>query len=156
MFSASTGLHATEVFQATSNILEFRNKWADAFASAEVDALLFPSMPIPAFPHGMCEKLSLTVSYLFVASLLMWPSGSVPVTTVRSDEQRYYPKEELPADQRDGSVDLIEQVMHESAGMPVGLSVMAPAYRDETCLRIMKEVEKVSNFRKQPVAFKEP
>ena len=154
--AASEGLGAYDVYQIAADVLELRTKWAEAFAVANIDSLLYPAMPIPAFPHGMSEKLSAaTVSYLMLANLLTWPCGTVPVTTVRSDEQRYYDKSELPEDQRDSTANLMGKVLEDSAGMPIGLSIMTPPYRDETCLRVMKEVERVVRFKEEPLAYKE-
>ena len=38
----------------------------------------------------------------------------------------------------------------ESEGLPMSVAVMTPLWRDEECLRIMKEIERVAGFSKKP------
>ena len=76
------------------------------------------------------------------------------MTTVREDEQSYYSrsseKDYLPEHQRDRMAELADVIMKGSAGLPMSVSVMAPAFRDEACLRVMREVETVVQFTKRP------
>jgi len=147
------GLMAWELGELMADLQELRQEWALAFSHSGVDAVVFPALPIPAFRHFTSGQLSSSVSYIFLANLLMWPSGTVPVTTVREDEV-LYPVEDLPEDQRDAIAQMVEANIEGSAGMPISVSVMTPAYRDEECLRVMKEVEKVVQFNVKPQAFK--
>jgi Asp-tRNA(Asn)/Glu-tRNA(Gln) amidotransferase A subunit family amidase len=59
----------------------------------------------------------------------------------------------MPADQRDIISRIVAQVMQGSEGMPISVCVMSPSYRDETCLRVMKEIEKTIPFQEEPKAF---
>lgn len=94
----------------------------------------------------------MSVSYMFIANLLSWPCGALPITTVREDEQ-HYRREDLPKDQRDVMSVYAAQEMKGSAGLPMSISIMAPAFEDEKCLRVMKEIEKGVNFECRPTAF---
>jgi Asp-tRNA(Asn)/Glu-tRNA(Gln) amidotransferase A subunit family amidase len=38
--------------------------------------------------------------------------------------------------------------------MPIGVSIMAPAFQDEKCLGVMKQVERLVNFHGKPEAYK--
>jgi Asp-tRNA(Asn)/Glu-tRNA(Gln) amidotransferase A subunit family amidase len=91
---------------------------------------------------------------MFLANMLLWPAGVVPVTLVQEEEQ-VYPKGELPENQRDYLADLAAIVMHGSAGLPMSVAVMTPAFQDEKCLSVMKEVERVIGFSARPTAYKE-
>ena len=146
-----SGISVREFWEKTADLAELRSKWADAMKN--YDAVIFPAMPIPAMKHGTSGELTGCVSYMFPASLLDWPSGAMPVTTVRPDEA-CYPMEELPETQRDHLAKLVQKTMEGSAGLPISVSVMSPAFRDETCLRVMREVERVVNFRVRPQAYK--
>jgi Asp-tRNA(Asn)/Glu-tRNA(Gln) amidotransferase A subunit family amidase len=70
------------------------------------------------------------------------------VTTVRQDELFY---KEAP---NDDYCKIAHQVMQNSAGLPMGVQVMAPAFRDDKCLRIMKQVETLAGFTAKPTAYK--
>ena len=147
------GISVHELWQRTADLLAMRRTWADAVKEAGVDALVFPGFPTPATPHGISGDLTAAVSYMFLPNLLLWPCGTVPVTTVRQDEQ-HYRMEDLPENQRDKSAKMTANlVMKNSAGMPISISVMTPAFQDETCLRVMKEVERVVSFREKATAF---
>lgn len=76
-------------------------------------------------------------------------SGVVPVTTVAPDEA-LYDVALLPPSQRDSVARLTSEAMRGSEGLPVGVQVMTPMWRDELCLHIMEEVEKGVNFRARP------
>lgn len=149
----SGGLSVHDYWQLSADLMTYRTKWSDAFVASGVDAVIYPGMPIPAFPHGMSQKLTSSCTYMFIANLLLWPCGSVPVTVVGSTEQHYEQKD-LPADQKDFMAELANTVMKGSARMPLSINVMTPSFQDEKCLRVMKEVELVVKFNKEPVAYK--
>ena len=56
----------------------------------------------------------------FVANLLAWPAGTVPVTTTRSDEEDYMP----PLREQDSMYRLAKKACEGSAGLPVGVQIM--------------------------------
>ena len=150
-----SGLSARDLGELMSDLHMLRSEWELAFQKNGIDAVIFPGIPIPAFLHGTSGKLTSALSYMFLANLLRWPSGVVPVTTIRQDEASYYTMEELPENQRDYISQLVSKNMKGCAGMPMSVSIMTPLYRDEVCLRVMKEVETVVQFTEQPTAFKE-
>lgn len=126
--------------------------WADAVLESGVDAILHPALPIPALPHGLSGKLTPPFSYTFLGSLLLWPCGTVPVTTVQPDEQYYGDSPDIK------HTDFVDKqaatVMKDSAGLPMSVAVMTTAFEDEKCLRIMKEVERLVDFKEEPTAYK--
>lgn len=133
--------------------MAMRQEWSNAIQEAGIDAIVYPGFPTPATPHGISGDFTAAVSYMFLPNLLLWPAGTLPVTTVRSDEQ-HYRMEDLPHVQRDKAARLADQrVMKNSAGMPISVQVMTPAFQDEKCLRVMKEIERLVDFREKPTAF---
>ena len=149
------GLSAREFGELLADLFLLRREWEMAFEKSGIDAVIFPGMPVPAFKHSTVGKLTSTCSYMFLANLLMWPSGVVPVTKVSNVEAKYYKPEELPVDQRDVIAKMVSENMEGCAGMPMSVSVMTPMYRDEQCLRVMKEIERVTDFTGQPTAHLE-
>ena len=128
----SGGVSTYDYQQKTADLIELRQKWAAAMK--DLDALIFPAMPVPALPHGSSGELTSTCAYMFLSNMLLWPSGAVPVTTVRPDEA-HYDVASLPANQQDKIARIVaKRVCNErSVGMPIGVSVMSTAFQDETC-----------------------
>jgi fatty acid amide hydrolase len=151
--AGSGGISVYELWKLTAELLEMRVKWSNEVIRSGVDAIVSPALPLPALPHGSSKDLTSSFSYMFVANMLLWPAGIVPVTTVRHDEQSY-PIDDLPANQRDHLATLADKVMQNSAGCPLGVSIMTPAFQDEKCLRVMKEVERLVEFKEEPTAYK--
>jgi hypothetical protein len=80
---------------------------------------------------------------MMIANLLMWPSGAIPVTTIRSDEIQYKP----PPLQRDKIArDAARTMGKGSVGLPISVCVMAANYEDEKCLRLMKDIERFVGY----------
>lgn len=149
--SRARGLSVREYWEKTADLASYRSQWVEAMQG--FDALVYPGMPIPALKHGTSADLTAAASYMFPASMLDWPTGAVPVTTIRPDEA-HYPLEDLPVEQRDAIATMVQTTMEGSAGLPMGVSVMAPPHRDETCLYVMKEVERSVNFKATPQAYR--
>ena len=104
------------------------------------------AMPIPAPHHGKASK-NPTVSYMQIAPLLGWPSGVVPITTIRTEEEHY--------GRTSDSIDrAAAKVMAKSAGLPMSVSIMAPEFRDEVCLAAMREIESRVDFDAKPQAYR--
>lgn len=132
-----------DLWQRTAELLEMRNKWSSAMQDNDLDAIVHPSMPIPAFPHGMGSKLNFACSYMMIANLLLWPSGAVPVTKILPEEAEYDPS----SHQRDRISRDVSQAMGEGCvGLPISVCVMTPNYQDEKCLRVMKDIQQHVGF----------
>lgn len=152
LLKGSGGVSVWDLWQRTANLVQMRSAWAAAFRDSGVDAILHPALPTPAMPHGITGKLTPAMSYTFLGSLLLWPCGTVPVTTVQSGEQYYGDSPDMT------HVDFLDKlaatVMKDSAGLPMSVAVMTTMFEDEKCLCVMKEVERLVNFKDEPVAYK--
>lgn len=99
------------------------------------DVLLCPPSAHPALVHGASYFLTGVASYTMVANLLGVPAGVVAASRVRPGEETDRPH----------SLDLMERtalrVEAGSAGLPVGVQVVAPHWRDETALAVMAALE---------------
>ena len=164
--SKRNGITVSELWLLFSQLSDMKNKWSDMFLKHNLDSIIFPALPIPAMQHNMTGKLSCAFSYMFIANLLQWPCGAMPVTTVYENEQHYYENNDnsnddgntndndtLPLDQQDHYAKLTRQVMKGSAGLPMSINIMAPAFQDEVCLGVMKEIERVVNFQTKPKGY---
>ena len=146
------GISSYDFWQKCAELSIMKNKWDDAVRSANIDAIIFPALPIPALPHGIAGDFTAAFSYPFIANMLQWPAGVVPVSTIRCDEQ-HYKLEDIPIDQRDHFAMIAAKVMNGSEGLPIGVAIMTRGFKDETCLRVMKEIESIVDFKHEPKAY---
>jgi fatty acid amide hydrolase len=114
-----------------------------AMDRARLNAILCPPDALPALKHGSSYYLSgCTVSYPGLYSLLGMPAGVVAASRVRPDEET----------ERPVSRDMFERAARRvelgSAGLPIGVQVVARHWREDVVLAIMQALE--DHFRGQP------
>lgn len=113
----------------------YRRRFLAALGAGGFDALLCPPHALPALTHGATTYLSTAASYAMLYNLLGMPAGVVPVTRVRADEAR----------PRGFGVDLVARaaraVERGSAGLPVGVQVVARHWREDVVLALMAALE---------------
>lgn len=101
-----------------------------------IDALVSPIVPHCAFRHENHIELSLILEYSIIWNVMGFPSGVMPVTTVRKDEQKFTDS------YNDAWTKALDQDAKNSEGMPVCVQVVAYSYEDEKALGVMKMLEK--------------
>jgi fatty acid amide hydrolase len=128
-------------------IVEARNDYRLRFISyldeAGLDAIICPPFALPALTHGSSEHLFLPAgSYAFTYNVLGAPAGVVPATIVLPGEES----------DRKSSKDMADitaiEVERGSAGLPVGVQVVARHWREDIVLAVMAALE--DYFRSQP------
>jgi fatty acid amide hydrolase len=122
------------LWQITLALREHRAKVLDAMAEQGVDALVGPAYATPALPHGGSRGFTLASSYAMLFNAHQFPAGVVPVTRVRPKETKR-PRARESLARRAAAVDA------ESEGLPAGVQVAAPPWRDGLVLALMKAVE---------------
>jgi fatty acid amide hydrolase len=119
----------------------YRQRFAAAMAAAGVDVLICPPCSVPAFRHGTTRELGpASVNYTCLYNLLAYPAGVVSVTTVRDDETAGRPSSREKMAETAGRVDA------GSAGMPVGVQVVAGPNREDRVLTVMLALEEVGRW----------
>ena len=114
----------------------YRRRFAAALDTAGVDVLLCPPHALPALTHGAAYSLTTAASYAMLYNLLGLPAGVVPVTRVRDDEAR--PRRAG----RDAAQRAAATVERDSAGLPVGVQVVARRWREDLVLAVMAALER--------------
>ena len=113
----------------------------DTGAGGPFDVILCPATALPAWTHGAAQNLSLGGAYTALYNLLGYPAGVVPVTRVR-------PGEEIG---RAPSRDVVEQTAYKveqgSAGLPIGVQVVARPWREHVALAAMLAIESTARER---------
>ncbi|KAJ8375240.1 hypothetical protein SKAU_G00058200 [Synaphobranchus kaupii] len=115
---------------------EFIEEWK----KRDLDVLLSPALG-PAYNFGYCGKLTCAISYTAFWNALGFPAGVVPVSTVTDadeEELKHY-----KGNYRDVWDRFFKQAVTGSQGLPVAVQCIALPWKDELCLRFMKEVEQL-------------
>ncbi len=129
--------HAKSVeafWRLTSELRAYRARILEALRAAEIDLLLCPAHATPALPHGLSKDFPIAGSGSQLFNVLQFPAGVLPITRVRASET-------VRADPRDRLERHAAKVDRASAGLPVGVQVVARPWHDEEALAAMKVIE---------------
>jgi Asp-tRNA(Asn)/Glu-tRNA(Gln) amidotransferase A subunit family amidase len=114
-----------------------RELLADRFGQmvARCDAVVCPVSALPALRHGTAARLVLAAAPCLFANLFDLAAGTMPVTTVRSDEE-----------QRPPALDPVLRAAADcdrgSRELPIGVQIVAAPGRGEaTVLDLMARLE---------------
>ncbi len=140
----------SEYWALTQTLRAYRLQMQDAFDAAQIDVLLVPPHATPALPHGYAQDFAIAGSPSMLWNLVQFPAGVVPVTRVRAAEAR-----------RDGARERLDkraaEVDRASLGLPVGVQVVARAWREDLVVAAMIAIEagvrNDGDFPKTPVAL---
>jgi fatty acid amide hydrolase len=120
----------------------FRTRFLEALTRGGFDAIVCPPDALPALRHGSGEYLAAALSYAAIFNLLGMPAGVVAATRVRPNEES----------DRGPGLDWVEgqalRCEKGSAGLPVGVQVVARHWREDVVLSVMRVLEEY--FRGQP------
>lgn len=106
------------------------------------DAVLCPPFALPALTHGTSQHLLPAASYAMVYNVIGAPAGVVSTTKVR-------PSEECDRKVTKDIADITARAVEEgSAGLPVGVQVVARHWREDIVLAVMAALE--DHFQSMP------
>ncbi|XP_059503972.1 vitamin D3 hydroxylase-associated protein-like [Stegostoma tigrinum] len=121
------------------------DEYIDAWKSAKLDVLLCPALG-PALTAGYAGKVTVSSACNVIFNLLNFPSGVVPVSTVtEQDEEDLKSYVGYCNDLWDRT---FKKGVSGAVGLPLAVQCVALPWQDELCLRLMKEVERVTQKKK--------
>ena len=123
-----------EYWKLTDQRTLLRRAELDAWNDAKLDAVVCPPHALAAMPLGSSGELTLTLSYAFRYAMLNFPAGVVPVTRVRQEEQ----VRQVRSDRVEKACAAVEL---GSAGLPVGVQVVARPWREDVALAVMQTLQ---------------
>ena len=133
--------HAAQYWDLVEAQLDYRSRFAEALDRDGIDVILCPACALPAYTHGASSDLGLGGGYAVLYNLLGYPAGVVPFDRVRKEEEVG----------RKPSRDRVEKaalkVEQGSAGLPVGVQVVARPWREHQALAVMRAIEQVASLR---------
>lgn len=104
-----------------------------------LDALLCPACSLPAFTHGSTRELVTAGAYTNLYNVIGYPTGIVPFTRVRAEEE----VGRQPS--RDIVAETARKVEQGSVGLPIGVQVVARPWREHIALAVMSAIERVAS-----------
>lgn len=126
-----------EYWKLNENIQDFRESFLKQWKANKLDAVICPGFAYPAFESGKASMVLGGVTYTVMYNLLNYPAGSLPVTTVTSEDTeklKDYPSKRVYE-------KFIKQFCLGSEGLPVNIQCVALPFQEELVLRLMKEIE---------------
>jgi fatty acid amide hydrolase len=137
-----------ELWALTATLRSARVNMLARMQEAGVDVILCPPYATPALPHGLSRDFVLAGSPAMLWNAIPFPAGVVPVTRVRADEASR-PSAKDALEKRAAEVD------RQSAGLPVGVQVVARPWEDDKVLAAMIAIEeaavKTPDYPRTPV-----
>ncbi|NWX68384.1 VDHAP protein, partial [Alca torda] len=137
----STCRSVKEMWNHHHEIQAYRTEFIARWKELQLDVVLCPVLG-PAFTTGYPGKLLTAISSTMLYNVLNFPAGVVPVSTVtEADEEELKLYRGCCDDPWDRT---LKQAVAGAVGLPVAVQCVALPWRDELCLRFMKEVETLS------------
>ncbi len=112
----------------------YRVELLDMMDAVGVDVILCPAYATPALPHGMSRNFTAASTPALLYNAVQFPGGVVPVTKVRTDETKRTSPQGL-VERHAAKVDA------KSAGLPVGVQIVARPWQDEVAMAVMAALE---------------
>ncbi|KAL4484612.1 hypothetical protein ABPG74_019789 [Tetrahymena malaccensis] len=127
------------------HILQLRKEVLKVFDENKIEAIICPANATPALSHGSSADVADIVVYQFMWNILDFTCGVIPVTRVEEGEQHYE-----NARVKDSISKKIDKYMRmKTEGLPIGVQVVAPPFKEEVCLNVMKIIDNGVQFYKQ-------
>ncbi|KAJ1169868.1 hypothetical protein NDU88_001756 [Pleurodeles waltl] len=111
-----------------------------------LDVVLGPMLG-PAFNIGYPGKLLVAVCPTVQYSILNFPVGVVPVSTVTQEDERQL--KDYTQYNNDKFEKLMNKALEGGVGLPLSVQCVALPWQEELCLRFMKEVETLTAAKKR-------
>ena len=114
---------------------DYRARFLVEWDARGLDVVVCPVEALPAYTHGASVFLSDSLSHTALYNLLGMPAGALAATRVGTGEESDRPR----------SFDLAERAARKvergSAGLPVGVQVVARHWREDLVLKVMSLLE---------------
>ncbi|KAI0239957.1 hypothetical protein LSAT2_009333 [Lamellibrachia satsuma] len=114
-----------------------RTRVMKEWQSLGFDAVISPGYGFPALPLDTILDAWGAVSYTAMYNMLNFTAGSIPITKVTEEDLRNMKDYATP----DPWHAVPKKNMPGSVGLPVNVQVVTLPWRDELCLRVMKDLQ---------------
>ncbi|XP_077996177.1 vitamin D3 hydroxylase-associated protein-like [Glandiceps talaboti] len=115
-------------------VAKFVKTWEDA----KLDGLVCPGFGITAPSNDFAAKLMFLGGTTGLYNMIDFPAGVIKVTNVTKEDEDNLESHFVVEDTYD---QMAKEACTGSVGLPVGVQCVALPWREELCLRLMKEIE---------------
>ncbi|HET9109875.1 MAG TPA: amidase [Ktedonobacterales bacterium] len=134
--------HTLDYWRLVEAQMAYQRRFAHALdedPGGPFDIIICPATALPAIRHGDSRDLVTAGAYATLYNVLGYPTGIVPVSTVR-------PGEEQPRKAgRDAAQRAARRAEEGSAGLPLAAQVVARPWREHVALAAMRVIEEAVN-----------
>jgi fatty acid amide hydrolase len=137
-------------WQLVEDQLEYQQRFRaalDESPGGPFDLILSPACALPAIRHGASEELAVIGGYTALYNLLGYPAGVVPIGRVRAGEETATPRSDEMMDR------VAAETERASAGLPLGVQIVARPWQDHLALAAMAGIESVARTRSEYPSF---
>jgi fatty acid amide hydrolase len=127
-------LHYWQLVEAQDAYKQQFARALDSDPGGPFDLIVCPACAVPAFPHGGSKDLIVAGGYAVLYNVLGYPAGVVPVTRVQPGEE----SGRKPG--RDAMERAARLAERGSAGLPIGVQVVARPWREHVALAAMAAI----------------
>ena len=134
LINAAREMSVAGYWQLVGKLRDLRAGYLRDWADADVDAIICPAYGLPALLHGQALDLLPASSYAVWVNLFGLPAGVVSVSHVRAGEES----------RRTPDTPVAKQAVEtetDSAGLPVGIQVVARPQCEQAIATVMLAVE---------------
>ncbi|XP_078527804.1 vitamin D3 hydroxylase-associated protein-like [Lissotriton helveticus] len=124
----------------------YKEEFIAEWKKLKLDVVLCPMLG-PAFNIGYPGHLFAAICYTALFNILNFPSGVVPVGTVKEDDERQL--KNYTSGYNDSWDKILRKAVEGSIGLPLSVQCVALPWQEELCLRFMKEVETLTAAKKR-------
>ena len=129
------GVNFKEFYSLLNKRNDQLNEVLSLWKSQDLDVVLSSAFIVPSIKHQDAKYLKLILTDSMLHNFIQFPSGVIPATTIREDEQYF----DEPFD--DHINKSILNTMKDSKGLPIGIQITSLPFEDEKALAVMKILE---------------
>ena len=134
-FGYKDTLHYWRLVEAQMEYQRRFQQALDSDSGGPFDVIICPAAALPAIRHGDSRDLVTAGAYATLYNVLGYPTGIVPVSTVRPDEEQ--PRKRVG----DVALRAARRAEEGSAGLPLAAQVVARPWREHVALAAMRAIE---------------
>lgn len=142
-FGHGDTLHYWRLVEAQMAYQERFARALDIDDGGPFDIIICPACSLPAFPHGASKDLVVAGGYAVLYNVLGYPTGVVPVTRVRPNEESTRKRS------ADAILKAARKAEQGSAGLPIGVQVVARPWREHVALAAMRIIQRAARSHEE-------
>ncbi|CAJ0587824.1 unnamed protein product, partial [Mesorhabditis spiculigera] len=132
--------------QAQAETDDYNQLFTEYWQELGIDALVCPAFPSPAVKHHWPSKLGFFATITTLFNMVDYPAGVVPVgRATKADDEEIQDETRFPVGWNT-ALRYLRDSSKNSAGLPIAVQVVALPYKEEMCLRVMQDIERLVNY----------